>query len=134
MRSWSRRRRLQVRDSRYNSGPGNDWVKKTCDQRETLPIAGFALKENKFDGLYVGRHKGDDLVFAGKVDHGFDSASAKDLQVLPIPFSYGSLKALARLSGLKFANEPVIGPSSVGAGPGDRTIRARRDRSRRCRG
>jgi bifunctional non-homologous end joining protein LigD len=81
MRSWSRRRRLQVRDSRYNSGPGNDWVKKTCDQRETLPIAGFALKENKFDGLYVGRHKGDDLVFAGKVDHGFDSASAKDLQV-----------------------------------------------------
>jgi hypothetical protein len=24
-------------------------VKKTCAQRETLPIAGFALKENKFD-------------------------------------------------------------------------------------
>jgi bifunctional non-homologous end joining protein LigD len=70
----------KVRDSRYNSGRGNDWVKKTCAQRETLPIAGFALKENKFDGLYVGRHKGDALVYAGKVDHGFDTASAKDLQ------------------------------------------------------
>ena len=34
----------KVRDSRYASGRGNDWVKKTCAQRETLPIAGFALK------------------------------------------------------------------------------------------
>ena len=70
----------KVRDSRYPSGKSNDWVKKTCAQRETLPIAGFALKENKFDGLYVGRFKGKQLVYAGKVDHGFDSASAKDLQ------------------------------------------------------
>jgi bifunctional non-homologous end joining protein LigD len=45
----------KVRDSRYNSGRGNDWIKKTCAQRETLPIAGFALKQNRFDGLYIGR-------------------------------------------------------------------------------
>jgi bifunctional non-homologous end joining protein LigD len=70
----------KIRDSRYVSGRTNDWVKKTCAQRETLPIAGFALKENKFDGLYVGRHKGNALVYAGKVDHGFDNASAKALQ------------------------------------------------------
>jgi bifunctional non-homologous end joining protein LigD len=70
----------KVRDSRYASGRGNDWVKKTCVQRETLLIAGFALKENKFDGVYVGRLKGKQLVYAGKVDHGFDPASAKDLQ------------------------------------------------------
>jgi bifunctional non-homologous end joining protein LigD len=70
----------KVRDSRYNSGRINDWVKKTCAQRETLPIAGFALKENKFDGIYLGRLNGEDLVYAGKVDHGFDTASAKTLQ------------------------------------------------------
>jgi bifunctional non-homologous end joining protein LigD len=70
----------KVRDSRYNSGRSNDWVKKTCAQRETLPIAGFAMKENKFDGLYLARRKGKDLIYAGKVDHGFDGASAKDLQ------------------------------------------------------
>jgi bifunctional non-homologous end joining protein LigD len=51
-----------------------------CAQRETLPIAGFALKENKFDGLYVGRLKGKELIYAGKVDNGFDNAMAKDLQ------------------------------------------------------
>jgi len=70
----------KIRDSLYVSGRSNDWVKKTCAQRETLPIAGLALKENKFDGLYVGRRKGKDLVYAGKVDHGFDTASTKDLQ------------------------------------------------------
>src|SRR5258708_8386525 len=33
-----------------------------------------------WDGIYLGRRKGKDLVYAGKVDHGFDTASAKDLQ------------------------------------------------------
>ncbi len=70
----------KVRDSRYVSGHGNDWVKKTCAQCETLPIAGFAMKANKFDGIYLGRLKGRDLVYAGKVDHGFDKASMADLQ------------------------------------------------------
>jgi bifunctional non-homologous end joining protein LigD len=70
----------KVRDSRYPSGRGNDWVKKTCAQRETLPIAGFALKANEFDGIYLGRLKGNDLVYAGKVDHGFDKISTAELQ------------------------------------------------------
>jgi bifunctional non-homologous end joining protein LigD len=42
--------------------------------------AGFALDGNKWDGLYLARQKGNELVYAGKVDHGFDAASAKDLQ------------------------------------------------------
>jgi bifunctional non-homologous end joining protein LigD len=51
----------KVRDSRYASGRGNDWVEKTCAQRETLTIAGFALDGSKWDGIFVGR-KGKDLV------------------------------------------------------------------------
>jgi bifunctional non-homologous end joining protein LigD len=35
---------------------------------------------SRFDGIYLGRRKGDGLIYAGKVDHGFDMASAKDLQ------------------------------------------------------
>jgi bifunctional non-homologous end joining protein LigD len=70
----------KVRDSKYVSGRGNDWVKKTCAQRETLAIAGFALDGKKWDGLYLGRRNGSDLIYAGKVDRGFDTASAKDLQ------------------------------------------------------
>jgi bifunctional non-homologous end joining protein LigD len=70
----------KVRDSRYPSGRGNDWVKKTSQQRETLPIAGFALDGKKWDGLYLGRRKGKDLVYAGKVDHRFDKTSMVELQ------------------------------------------------------
>jgi bifunctional non-homologous end joining protein LigD len=70
----------KVADSRYHSGRNRDWVKKTCAQRETLTIAGFALDGNDWDGIYVGRRKGKDLIYAGKVDHGFDKASAADLR------------------------------------------------------
>jgi bifunctional non-homologous end joining protein LigD len=70
----------KVRNGPYPLGRTNDWVKKTCAQRETLTIAGFALDEGKWDGIYLGRRKGDDLIYAGKVDHGFDKASAADLQ------------------------------------------------------
>jgi hypothetical protein len=51
----------KVRDGIYPTGRTNDWVKKTCAQRETLTIAGFALDGSKWDGLYVGRRKGKDL-------------------------------------------------------------------------
>ena len=70
----------KVRDSRYISGRGNDWVKKTCDQREALTIAGFALDGNDWDGIYVGRRKGKDLLYAGKIGHGFDKTSAAELR------------------------------------------------------
>jgi bifunctional non-homologous end joining protein LigD len=67
----------KVRDSKYASGRINDWVKKTCAQRETLTIAGFAVKGNQFDGLYVGRRKGNELIYAGKVAHGSITTSPK---------------------------------------------------------
>ena len=70
----------KVRDSAYVSGRGNIWVKKTCQQRETLTIAGFALDGEKWDGIYLARRKGKDLIYAGKVDHGFNKKSATDLR------------------------------------------------------
>ena len=33
-----------------------------------------------WDGIYLGRRKGGNLVYAGKVDHGFDKASAAELR------------------------------------------------------
>jgi bifunctional non-homologous end joining protein LigD len=70
----------KVRDSRYPSDRTNDWVKVTCAQRETLPIAGFALDGNKWDGIYVGREKAGQLIYAGKVDHGFTPETEKELR------------------------------------------------------
>jgi bifunctional non-homologous end joining protein LigD len=70
----------KVRDSVYPIGRSNNWVKKTCAQRETLTIAGFALDEGNWDGMYLARRKGNGLVYAGKVDHGFDKTSAAELR------------------------------------------------------
>jgi bifunctional non-homologous end joining protein LigD len=75
----------KVRDAPYHSGRSNDWVKKACAQRETLTIAGFALDGNDWDGIYVGRRKGKDLIYAGKVDHGFDKTSAAALRKKLMP-------------------------------------------------
>ena len=47
------------------SGRVNDWTKVTCRQRETLQIVGYALKNNRFDGLYLGRQNGDQLLKGG---------------------------------------------------------------------
>lgn len=71
----------KVADSAYPTGErSRSWVKKTCAQRETLVIAGFALDGNEWEGLYLGRRKADDLIYAGKVDHGFDKSSIADLR------------------------------------------------------
>lgn len=70
----------KIASSPYASGRTDYWVKKTCAQRETLTIAGFALDGSKWDGLYIGRRNGKDLVYAGKVDHGFDKTSAAELR------------------------------------------------------
>jgi bifunctional non-homologous end joining protein LigD len=66
--------------SRYQSDRTNDWIKTTCRQRETLVIVGYALKEGRFDGLYLGRRSGEALEYAGKVDHGFSRDQVVDLQ------------------------------------------------------
>ncbi len=76
------RARLQSRSrGRGPQGAGLrlcQWPRQQLE--ETLTIAGFALDEGKWDGIYLGRRKGGDLVYAGKVDHGFDKVSAADLQ------------------------------------------------------
>lgn len=65
--------------SRYRSGRTSDWLKMTCRQRETLRIAGYALKEGRFDGLYLGRDVAGKLTYAGKVDHGFSRDNVSEL-------------------------------------------------------
>ena len=70
----------KIADSPYGGVRGNYWVKTTCAHRETLAIAGFKIKDNRFDGIYVGRQQGGKLVYAGKVEQGFEDAAVKDLQ------------------------------------------------------
>ena len=55
-------------------------MKITCRQRDTFPIVGYAIKNGKFDGLYLGREQEGKLLYAGKVEQGFTDAAARDVQ------------------------------------------------------
>jgi bifunctional non-homologous end joining protein LigD len=68
------------RDSRYTSDRTDAWVKMTCRNRETLQVVGYAMKDSRFDGLYVGRQAGEQLIYAGKVDLGFTPGTVTDVR------------------------------------------------------
>ena len=92
-------------EKRYPSVPYTG-TRNGC--RETLTIAGFALDGTKWDGLYVGRRKGDDLVYAGKVDHGFDKVSAADLQKRLKPLIRGTQPYAKRIGHKGIWVEPKL--------------------------
>jgi bifunctional non-homologous end joining protein LigD len=96
------------RDSRYTSDRIDAWVKMTCRQRETLQIVGFSLKENRFDGLYVGRQDGDRLIYAGIVDHGFTPGTVTDVRKRLTPLVQ---KAKAYSQKIKTPNAVWVKPS-----------------------
>jgi bifunctional non-homologous end joining protein LigD len=68
------------KDSTYRSGRSIDWTKRICRQRETFVAAGIAFNKGKFEGVYLGRRQNGELVYAGKVEHGFDSKAEKALR------------------------------------------------------
>jgi bifunctional non-homologous end joining protein LigD len=48
------------------------------------------MKGSRFGGLYVGRRKGKELIYAGKVDHGFDADITNDLRARLKPLIRGT--------------------------------------------
>ena len=72
---------------------------------------GFGSKS--VDGLFIGRLKGDELIYAGKVDRGFDDASADDLQARSLPVRVLQLE-LAELASLDVEIDPTLTGFSTG--------------------
>jgi len=68
------------RDSKYRSGRRPDWTKRTCRNRETFVVAGIAVVRGKFEGIYLARRKKGELLYAGKVEKGFDAKMERDLR------------------------------------------------------
>jgi bifunctional non-homologous end joining protein LigD len=81
------------RDAPYVSGRGSYWIKKPCRKRDTFLVAGWAEKRKKFDGIYLATKRGRELVYAGKLERGFNARSEKAI--------------LARLRPLAAAKQPM---------------------------
>ena len=65
------------------SGRNANWTKRTCRQRDTFVLVGVAYTQwGKFDGIYLGRREGKQLLYAGKVENGFDDADEEKLRAV----------------------------------------------------
>src|SRR5215208_6088899 len=85
-------------DGGYRSGRNDTWVKATCRHRDTFAIVGWAEKNGKFDGVYLGRNDEGELVYGGKVERGFSEEDKRNL--------------LARLEPLRIKKQPIAAPRS----------------------
>ena len=81
-------------DARYVSERSPDWIKVPCRQRDSFYVVGWAEREGKrFDGLYLGRKLGDELLYAGKLERGFSEDDKRAI--------------LKRLTSLRIRRQPM---------------------------
>jgi bifunctional non-homologous end joining protein LigD len=77
-------------DAPYRSGRVESWIKVKCGKRDAFPIVAFVEKlganPRRIASLYVGRRKGDKLLYAGKVRTGYTEAVARNLRERLDPF------------------------------------------------
>ena len=67
-------------ESKYASGGrGPYWIKVPCRQRDTFAIVGWANKNGKFDGIYLGKTQNGALVYAGKLERGFSEEDKRTI-------------------------------------------------------
>ncbi len=63
----------------YRSGRGEDWVKAKCRAGHEVVLGGWSTTEGKFRSLLVGVHRGDHLIYVGRVGTGYSADKLKRL-------------------------------------------------------
>lgn len=69
-------------DAVYSTGRTKDWLKFKCEAGQELVVVGWTDPEGSrlaLGALLLGYHRGDDLVYAGKVGTGFSQEVLRDL-------------------------------------------------------
>lgn len=82
----------------YRSGRGEDWVKAKCRAGHEVVIGGWSGEAGQLRSLLVGVHRGDKLVYVGKVGTGFGRDTVR--RVLP------------RLEKVEARTSPFTGPEA----------------------
>ena len=58
-------------DAPYKSGRGGDWTKSKCRAGHEVVIGGWSETSGRFRSLLVGVHRGEHLIYVGKVGTGY---------------------------------------------------------------
>jgi bifunctional non-homologous end joining protein LigD len=114
------------RDAPYVSGRSGYWIKKPCRKRDTFIVAGWAEKRKKFDGIYLAKKQSGELVYAGKLERGFDAESEKALlaRLRPLATRKQPIKASgARFPKAKWVKPVVIVEAEFRGNTGDGLLR-----------
>ena len=87
----------------YRSGRGEDWTKAKCRAGHEVVIGGWSTTDGKFRSLLAGTHRGDHLIYVGRVGTGYAAGKLKIL--------------LPRLKAMAAAASPFTG-NNAPAAPG----------------
>ncbi|MEO8896651.1 MAG: DNA ligase D, partial [Rhizomicrobium sp.] len=63
----------------YTSGRGDSWTKAKCRAGHEVVIGGWSTTAGKFRSLLVGVHRGDHLIYVGRVGTGYSAPKVKQL-------------------------------------------------------
>jgi len=66
-------------DAPYTSGRGDNWTKAKCRAGHEVVIGGWSTTAGKFRSLLVGVHRGDHLIYVGRVGTGYSAIKVKQL-------------------------------------------------------
>ena len=66
-------------DAPYRSGRGDSWTKSKCRAGHEVVIGGWSTTAGKFRSLLVGVHRGDHLIYVGRVGTGYSADKVKQL-------------------------------------------------------
>ncbi len=86
----------------YRAGLGDDWTKAKCRAGHEVVIGGWSTTAGKFRSLLVGVHRGDHLIYVGRVGTGYSGDKVKRL--------------LPRLKDMAAKVSPFSGPTSNSKG------------------
>ncbi len=91
-------------DAAYRSGRTKSWTKAKCRAGHEVVIGGWTTTNGKFRSLLVGVHRGEHLVYLGRVGTGYSEAKVKQL--------------LPRLKAVAAAGSPFTGAGAPRRAPG----------------
>ena len=96
-------------DARYESGRTGAWTKSKCRAGHEVVVGGYTFREGAPRSLLVGVHRGDKLVYVGRVGTGFGQQAVAAL--------------LPRLKAVSATRSPFSGAEAPSSEPGVRWVK-----------
>jgi bifunctional non-homologous end joining protein LigD len=114
--------------SLYRSGRGEDWTKAKCRNGHEVVIGGWSEENGRFRSLLVGVHRGNHLVYVGRVGTGYGKSTVarifpriKALAAEKSPF--GGATAPAKARGTTWVEPVLVAEIEFAGWTGDGMVR-----------